>query len=562
MKMEKGYYMKRMNSDKKNRTMGLALVFLLALPLAAEAAPEPSTIDVKGLPDSGSILNELEPERRITPWQAKPEIDTKVPAVEQGSRDLRAHIDRLEYLCDELDVKTVLKDEMQPCLGREMDFAAMQDLAQKVTESLRRHGYMTAVAYVPAQDISDNTLKIKVIIGRIGDLRIDNTSSLMDDRLLSYIRNIRPGHLIKSQPLEKTLLTLNDIPGIKVTASMQPGRRHGSADLLLKVFDLERQGGYLSYDNYGSKSTGRNRFGMEYHYNNLTKVGDRISLSGMTSTHDLHNFQMNYSVPVGNDGASLHLTAGHMNYELGGQYDYLDADGLMNTYELGISVPMRRTYRESHFYSINLRHRDIHDYILSGAYGTEKTSDSMEGDIYGYYRDDRNSFSYTLGHVAGNLHVKRNDYSAPDAVGNYHKSLANFYYIHEIDSSWQLHVSMSGQYGWTPLDSSEQFYISGPDAVRAFPQGEAGGRSGLLGTLELRRMLGSSGLTATAFVDAGRIMDDETNDLAGAGLGFIYQKSRDWYGKLDWAAPLGSHYSESLGRNVHNTVWLRLVKQF
>ncbi len=560
--MEMRYDMKKICDNKKNWPIGLSLAVLLSLPLTAEAAPEPSTLNVKGMPDSGRILNELEPERRITPRQAKPEIDTKIPDVQQGSQELQAYIDRIEYICAELDVKTVLKDEMQPYLGRDMDFAAMQDLAQKVTASLRRHGYMTAVAYVPAQDIANHTLKIKVIIGRIGDLRIDNTSSLMDERLLSYIRDIRPGQLIKSQPLEKTLLTLNDLAGIKVTASMQPGKRRGSADLLLKVFDLEREGSYLSYDNYGSKSTGRNRFGIEYHYNNLTNVGDQISLSGMTSTDDLHNFQLRYTVPVGNDGASLHLTAGQMNYVLGGQYDYLNADGLTNTYELGVSIPMRRTYAQSHFYSVNVRHRDIHDYILSGMYGTEKTSDSIEGDVYGYYRDDRNSFSYTIGHVAGDLHVRRNNYSAPDAVGNYHKSLMDLYYIHEIDRNWQLHVSMSGQYGWTPLDSSEQFYISGADAVRAFVQGEAGGRSGLLGTVEIRRSLGITGLMATAFVDAGRIMGDGTKDLAGAGLGLIYQKSRDWYGKFDWATPLGCHYSESLGKDVTSTAWLRLVKQF
>ena len=138
----------------------------------------------------------------------------------------------------------------------------------------------------------------------------------------------------------------------------------------------------------------------------------------------------------------------------------------------------------------------------------------------------------------------------------------DLYYIHEIDRNWQLHVSMSGQYGWTPLDSSEQFYISGADAVRAFVQGEAGGRSGLLGTVEIRRSLGIPGLMATAFVDVGRIMGDGTKDLAGAGLGLIYQKSRDWYGKFDWATPLGCHYSESLGKDVTSTAWLRLVKQF
>ena len=86
---------------------------------------------------------------------------------------------------------------------------------------------------------------------------------------------------------------------------MQPGKCRGSADLMLKVFDLEREGNYLSYDNYGSKSTGRSRFGIEFHYNNLTNVGDQISLSGMTSTDDLHNVQLRYSVPVGSDGAKL-----------------------------------------------------------------------------------------------------------------------------------------------------------------------------------------------------------------------------------------------------------------
>ena len=226
-------------------------------------------------------------------------------------------------------------------------------------------------------------MKIKVIIGRIGDLHIDNTSALLDSRLLAYVKGIRPGQLIESQHLEKTLLALNDIPGLKVTASMQPGKRRGSADLMLKVFDLEREGNYLSYDNYGSKSTGRSRFGIEFHYNNLTNVGDQISLSGMTSTDDLHNVQLRYSVPVGSDGASLHLTAGQMNYVLGGQYDYLNADGLTNTYELGIAIPVRRTYAQSLFYSVNVRHRDIHDYILSGTYGTEKASDSIEGDLYG-----------------------------------------------------------------------------------------------------------------------------------------------------------------------------------
>ena len=73
--------MKMMHADEKNWKIGLPLILLLGLPWTASAAPEPSTLNIKGMPDSGRILNELEPERRITPQQAKPEIDTKIPAV-------------------------------------------------------------------------------------------------------------------------------------------------------------------------------------------------------------------------------------------------------------------------------------------------------------------------------------------------------------------------------------------------------------------------------------------------------------------------------------------------
>lgn len=47
--------------------LGVPLALLLGLPWTASAAPDPSTLNIKGMPDSGRILNELEPERRITP---------------------------------------------------------------------------------------------------------------------------------------------------------------------------------------------------------------------------------------------------------------------------------------------------------------------------------------------------------------------------------------------------------------------------------------------------------------------------------------------------------------
>jgi hemolysin activation/secretion protein len=89
--------------------------------------------------------------------------------------------------------------------------------------------------------------------------------------------------------------------------------------------------------------------------------------------------------------------------------------------------------------------------------------------------------------------------------------------------------------------------------------------------IEFRYQTGLPGLQLTAFADAGRVFHNTHNEeftgenvrnLAGVGLGFIYNKYRDWYAKFDWATPWGNHYSNSEGSKIHNTYWFRLVKQF
>ena len=130
---------------------------------------------------------------------------------------------------------------------------------------------MTALVYIPAQELDiHGVLRMKVILGRYGDVNITNHSQLTDERLLGYTYYLRPGQVIKAQPLDKTLLVLNDLPGVQAKGSLAPGNKPGTAKLILDASTLEKQGGYLYVDDYGSKSTGRWRFGGSYHYNNVS----------------------------------------------------------------------------------------------------------------------------------------------------------------------------------------------------------------------------------------------------------------------------------------------------
>lgn len=527
------------------------------------------------IPNSGSLLSELEPQRQVAPKPSQPKIDMTVPKNKQLGQEMTAYVRKVIFTCPDLDINEQLQFLTEGKLKKPLTFAQMEELAVRATEELRRQGYSMALVYVPAQELDRGVLILKAVIGRYGDVEIVNHSQLTNERLLGYTYPIRPGQLIKSQPLDKSLLILNEIPGVQVKASLVPGKIAGTAKIIIAANTLEKQGGYLYLDDYGSKSTGKWRYGLNYYYNNLSKVGDQIDLSYLTSFSDLQNYQISYTLPVGRDGALTHLSYSHMNYNLGNRWSYLHGDGLANTLELGVTVPMKHSLRYSSWYDLTYRNRALHDDLFDSMLDSKKSSNVVQGEIHGYVRENKYSTTYSLSHAVGKLSLDSDYAKNTDLLGTegwFAKTNASLYHIQQLNDRWQLHAVVNAQYAHDNLDSSEDFYLTGPNGVRAFPQGESGGDSGLLGTLELRYQTGCPGLILAAFVDGGRVFynkdgiaedtSDNVRNLAGTGLSMIYVKPRNWFAKLDWATPLGDHYSSSENEKIHNTWWFRLVKEF
>jgi len=528
-------------------------------------------------PDAGAMLGQLEPKRQITPIPHKPNLKVTTTKVQQEALEnyKKVKIDKVVYKCPEFDANALLQPLIEDRLHKRMSFDDITNLSNFSMQELRERGYAVNFVYPPAQEVNNKTLELNVVIGKYADIKLNNTSSLKDERILAYTKNLRPGKLINTNKLEKVLLLLNDIPGVEAKAALEPGKKPGSSNLVVNVRDLEKQGGYIYADDYGNRSTGRFRYGIDYHFNNVSHRGDQVDLSYLTTGKDLNNYLLRYSIPVGNDGAIARTVFSHMNYQLGYKYDFLHGDGLANTLELGVSVPFYRTQNHSVFGDFAYRHRALSDGLFDGQLSAQKSSDSFQLETHGYERGKKDSLTYSLSHTIGHLSLDNTFAQEQDTVLDsadwYNKSNALVYYIHQFDNRWQVHVSLNGQLGWKNLDSSEDFYIGGAEGVRAFPQGETGGDSGMLGTLEVRYATGIPGLQLTAFIDGGRVYYNRNDDLiegsnvrnlAGAGLGLIYSKYRDWYAKFDWATPWGNHYSKLQNEKVHNTYWFKLVKQF
>ena len=553
---------------------GVLSTCMLALIIGVMPSTAFADIPTTVIPSAGSLLSELEPERHITPRPTKPQIDVKLPSPASSVQTGSILVKQILFVCQEMDIQKELDFLAADKLNNKLSFEDMQELALAATNHLRSQGYMTAIVYIPEQKFDDSaTLKLNVILGRFGDIVLTNKSELTDQRVLGYTYEIRPGQIITSKTLDKTLLVLNDIPGIIARASLEPGKHPGTANIHLDVTTLEKEGGYISSDNYGSKSTGDWRFGGNYHYNNISHVGDQLQLNYLTSTHDMDNYSVQYSLPLGRDGANSHIAYSRMNYGLGDKFTYMNADGYADTFELGFTVPMYRSLMQSSFYDVVYRNRQLTDKMFNGVWNSGKSSDAVDLGFHGYLRSDNSSFTYGLTHTTGEMYMDSEIAKATDLLGTsgwFNKTCLSTSFMRRLDERWNATLAVSGQYAYNNLDASEDFYGTGPNGVRAFSQGELSGDSGLLGTLEFTYTTGQPKLQLAAFIDAARIRyskdplpgsGENYRNLAGAGLSMIWNESRDLYARLDWATPLGDHWSETDNERTSNTWWFRIVKQ-
>lgn len=571
-----------MNTKSRNSKILAMAIGLTCMAGVASAAPHNSLADSDF--NTSALVSELEPERNIKPQ--KPSIDLKAERPKPVATEATARINSVKYQCRELDVAPLVSHLEEGRTHKRWNFNDIQIYAMLVTQELRDLGYFMAVAYVPPQNFENKELTINVIIGRYGNVDISNTSMMTDKRLLGLTKKISPGNIIKKQSMERVLTTVNDVPGMILKADMAPGKKPGTADISLDVKTLEKQGGYVYVDNYGSRSTGRWRLGANYHYNNVSRVGDQVELNYLVGfKNDDHmkkgmsNYMLRYNVPYKNAGTMLRATASHMNYGVGRKITgFYDITGEADSLEFGITHPMHRTADHSHWIDLGFTYRDMEDnYKLTPDTITKKDSRAAKVEFHGFTRSERDSISYSVSTDWGDVNYKSNwahVMNRYDTDGHYVKSNFSIFHVHQFDNRWTMQTGLYGQYAWNNLDSSEDFYIGGESGVRAFPQGEDGGNHGLLGTVEFRYRTGQPEISLAAFIDAGRVWyyndhsynpdpdDKNQRNLVGAGLGVHYLKSRKWMGKLEWATPIGNHFSRTKNKDVHSTWWFRLIRQF
>ena len=497
-------------------------------------------------------------------------LKSHLPVTEGGAGSASFRLTRITVTQDGTQLSAdELNHRAAPYAERTISEVELNALLGDLTQYARSHGYPAAAAYLPPQTNADGALEIRILAGRYGNINIENSAAVDDGQIRRLAHALHTGAPIEGRRLEKALYNIAALGGVEAAGLLSPGADFGTSDLTIRVKDGRRQSFVLYSENYGNKTSGRYRYGMQVGLSNLTKSGDRLNLATMISNADLRNYSLTYTRPVGVDGTVLGLGVSRMNYELAGEFRRLGAQGRADTVSLFGTTPLLRTARDSVSLTYGWDYRKLEDEYKNVGMTLEKHSSAGHIGVRGEMNRPRTRLTYDItayhGTIAADSRMAERQMRRARTEGSFTKGVLNLGVRQELGGRFHLNVRTQLQAAGDNLDSSEEIYLGGANGVRAYPQGEGSGDSGYLASAELVYRTGIPHLELSTYYDTGHVQyahdgADGGTTLKGWGIGVSYSRPGDYFLRLDWARRIGLARNASAEAQAKNRLWFMIGK--
>jgi hemolysin activation/secretion protein len=412
-------------------------------------------------------------------------------------------------------------------LERENTLEELQKASEQVAGHLRERGYVFARAFLPQQELAEGAVVMEIVNGKLSkeadgrpsiSLKADGKSRLDPERAKAMMAAaVSDPAGLNIREIERGLLLLNDLPGIRGTGVVVPGREPGTAGLAVDVSEGPVAAGWLGYDDFGSRSTGIHRGTAGATLNDPTGRGDLAEFN-LAKSSGTESAGGSYAAPIGVSGLRARAAASGMRYRVV-EPSSLDATGGSTWLSGGLSYPMVRSQSASLYVTGTMDGKQFKDSV-AGVQTNSRRTGALSAGIQGnrQFAAMGRALTYSAAVTGGKLErgAVPSDLAADAATrrtqGSYSVWRASAAWWEPLGANFSLSASLAAQLSSKNLDSSEKIYLGGPRGVRAYPIEEGGGDEGQILNLEARwraiqaRERGGLDCTLFGFFDAGRIV--------------------------------------------------------
>lgn len=473
--------------------------------------------------DGGALQQQIQKEAPDLFMAPLPEVG--VPKSEQAETEAAVQmlIKGVRLQGVHLVNEQALMDALAGSLGKSYSMQGLQKLLDAVSDFYAAQGFVVQV-FLPEQNIKeDGVLLIQVVEANLGGVSVENKDGLArlsKEQATAYVLAENPlGKALNTRALAKSMAVLNELSGVKASSALEAGDKDGETKVHLALSRTSLVDARMEAKNSGSRSTGEAQGVISAAWNSPLKQGDQASFYGMYSAGS--NFsQVMYSLPVGYHGLRLALTGNYLDYQNVGSYKTNGGFGDAWVMAANLSYPMQRSQNTNAnvmlgFEKKGYLNRDLASREVNSSFDIENINIGANANHYdALLGGGMSTINASL--VLGHLDL---DASTPETFGAYsdggvyrsyvpsHFTKLTFNASRMQSLPWptlQLNINVSGQLSANNLNSSEQFYLGGPNGVRAYPVAQAGGSQGMLAAIELQKELPQH-LVASVFFDAGTV---------------------------------------------------------
>lgn len=538
-----------------HRVMSLtfaALICGLGAPSVAEAQSIPSSAEIDRVQGVQVDKYAIEPAPSVENQQIPDGIRYTQPP---------PNADQITFLLKDVSVQGVsayAQEEITKLykedLGQNITLDRVWRISDEITHKYRKDGYFLSRAYIPAQEIGDGHIVIKVVEGYIQEVKLEK--DLQDRRVIRQLNAELTAHKpVSSKDLERYHFLLTDLAGLQNlqgTLAPLPGYKDGGVQLVYSRNDTPVSGGFAGINNYGSQYLGPTQ-ALAYWQGSLVPLENTfIAVRATLPIDEMKAVNAAQTLPLSPD-TNVTISAGYSKANPGFTLSTQEIES--QSMDLGVTVTHKiiRQRTENWSASLGIDGRNSRSTILGS---TELSEDrvrtvrlSSTYDTYdktGAFNTGTVTLSRGLNGIGSSKESDTN-LSRDGAKPDFSKVEAEYSRFQSLPYDASLSLHLKGQKASGSLYSSEEFGFGGSDMGRAYDSSEITGDDGVAASIEVQYNgmpdLGYFEVQPFTYYDIGKVWNHNSGQLdsisaSSAGLGVRFDHVSGLTGVVQAAIPL------------------------
>ena len=251
-------------------------------------------------------------------WSASLGVRAQAPA--ETAAAPRFTIKQFEVIGNTLLPADEVESLVAPFTGPDRDFSDVQRALEVLEEAYRDLGYGVVRVLVPEQDITQGTVRFRVIEPRVGKVTIEGNAHFDDGNVRRSLPSVKEGEPPNSKAISRNLQLAGEHPVKQTYVLLRAGASDEEVDVAIRVADDKPWRIFVTLDNTGTNETGYARLGIGAQHTNLFNRDHTLTAQYVTSPTEpdqVSIYGIGYRVPFYGLNSSLDLVAGYSDVDSG-----------------------------------------------------------------------------------------------------------------------------------------------------------------------------------------------------------------------------------------------------